>query len=347
MTQVNIIVTSPAPVLASCVLAFGLALTTLGVRSAAAADDPARLYQEFCAVCHGEKGDGQSRARQGLVTSPRDFTTPGLATTLPRASMLDAVLNGRPGTAMVAWRDRLSPAQAAAIVDYIRAAFMRPAASAGGGRGAQIYTATCSVCHGEEGGGALWASTALQPPPRNFRHARLARKRMLRAVRHGRPGTAMPAFGTQLSEADITAVVDYIRASLMPEGMAEEAEPQPLRHQHDHSAPDDVLPGGLIGNAAAGKALYDANCVACHGERGDGEGPRAYFIFPRPRNFLTEVSHHILNRPELFNAIKRGIVGREMPAWGKVLSDQQIADIAEYVYGTFVHPTAARAGSHR
>jgi len=30
------------------------------------------------------------------------------------------------------------------------------------------------------------------------------------------------------------------------------------------------------------------------------------------------------------------VIGREMPAWEKVMSDQQIADITEYVYQRFI-----------
>ena len=47
------------------------------------------------------------------------------------------------------------------------------------------------------------------------------------------------------------------------------------------------------------------------------------------------------NRPKLYRAIKDGVVGREMPAWGKVLDDQQIAHIAEYVYQAFIRPDDA------
>ena len=43
-----------------------------------------------------------------------------------------------------------------------------------------------------------------------------------------------------------------------------------------------------------------------------------------------------LTRQQLFNAIKNGVLGREMPAWGKVLSDQQIMDITEYVFQAFI-----------
>jgi mono/diheme cytochrome c family protein len=78
------------------------------------------------------------------------------------------------------------------------------------------------------------------------------------------------------------------------------------------------------------------NCTACHGADGKGNGPRAYFIYPRPRNFHHPASKARFNRPELFNAIKKGVIGREMPAWEKVMSDQQIADITEYVFQTFI-----------
>src|SRR5262249_36203918 len=35
----------------------------------------------------------------------------------------------------------------------------------------------------------------------------------------------------------------------------------------------------------AGKQLYDAHCAACHGDKGDGQGPAARFLYPRPRDF--------------------------------------------------------------
>ena len=41
------------------------------------------------------------------------------------------------------------------------------------------------------------------------------------------------------------------------------------------------------GDATAGKVIYDTNCVRCHGEKGDGEGPDAGNMYPKPRNFTT------------------------------------------------------------
>ena len=158
---------------------------------------------------------------------------------------------------------------------------------------------------------------------------------MVRAVGFGVPGTAMVGFRRQLSKDEIVAVVDYIRAEFMQEPVATAAVDQ----GHDGHAIglfDDSFPKGLVGDAARGRALYDINCVACHGRTGDGQGPRAAFMERKPRNFLEADARTALNRPHLFDGISKGRLGTEMPAWSKVLSDQDIADIAEFVLQRFV-----------
>jgi mono/diheme cytochrome c family protein len=78
------------------------------------------------------------------------------------------------------------------------------------------------------------------------------------------------------------------------------------------------------------------NCFTCHGVNGDGQGPRAYFIRPKPANFFDTRYQQGFNRVALFNAINDGKLGTEMPAWGKVLTVQQIADLAEFVFRAFI-----------
>lgn len=96
------------------------------------------------------------------------------------------------------------------------------------------------------------------------------------------------------------------------------------------------MPLGLTGDPAKGGVFFMSNCFTCHGVKGDGEGPRAYFITPPPRDFLLETSRQRLNRPVLFEAITNGRLGTNMPAWGKVLSNQEIADVAEFVFQNFI-----------
>jgi len=98
------------------------------------------------------------------------------------------------------------------------------------------------------------------------------------------------------------------------------------------------LPRGLKGDAERAAVFFMQNCATCHGTSGDGEGPRAYFINPPPRNFLLPSSRQRLNRPTLFEAISNGRLGSEMPAWNKVLNEQEIADLAEFVFQTFISP---------
>lgn len=46
------------------------------------------------------------------------------------------------------------------------------------------------------------------------------------------------------------------------------------------------LPGQVFaGDAAAGKALFDANCASCHGTSGKGDGPVGAALNPPPRDF--------------------------------------------------------------
>lgn len=96
------------------------------------------------------------------------------------------------------------------------------------------------------------------------------------------------------------------------------------------------MPLGLKGDPDKGRIFFMGNCFTCHGVAGDGDGPRAYFITPPPRNFLLETSRQRLNRPVLFEAIANGRLGTNMPAWGKVLNNQEIADVAEFVFQNFI-----------
>jgi len=303
------------------------------------------LYQQHCAVCHGEKGDGQSRARYGLNPPPRDFTAARAWDELTPERMRTSIRYGRPGTGMVAWEKQLSTDQIDGLVAYIRDNFMhKPVASSDGVR---LYKKHCAACHGDKGSGAQWTQYSLNPAPRDFTAAaarkELSRERMINSVTHGRPGTAMMSFSKRLSDKQIATIVDYIRDSFMRLDTA--ADPMAVAPRTLMVAPPAdmtlAFPHGLMGDIQRGRQFYMNNCFTCHGRQGLGDGPRSGFIHPRPRNFVAAESRRTLNRPALFRAIARGKQGTVMPAWATVLDNQQIADVAEFVFQTFIRSSAA------
>jgi mono/diheme cytochrome c family protein len=269
--------------------------------------------------------------------------------------MIASVTHGKPGTAMVGWTTQLSDREIGAVVDYIRQSFMAVALDPRLQRGKTLYAHNCAVCHGERGQGSTHPFGG-QVPPRDLAspqsRSELSRDRMIASVTNGRPGTAMAAFAERLPPPDIEAVVDYVRAALMVPaldaisgvrahgGRGGDIATAPTPKQAPAAGADMSLPmpNGLRGDARKGGAFYNANCATCHGVKGDGKGPRAYFINPRPRNFADAGSRTVLSRPVLYAATSMGKLGTEMPAWSKVLTEQEIADVAEYVFTKFIRP---------
>ncbi|MDP4299099.1 c-type cytochrome [Leptothrix discophora] len=236
-----------------------------------------------------------------------------------------------------------------------------------GADGAVLYHHYCSVCHGDQGNGRSRATAALSTPPRDFTSAAarrdLHRERIIRSVTFGVPGTAMVGWRTQLSSADIEALADHLHRTFIQPGptatapataKAPAAATSPAAATADaisgtrahggHALPGPLpagaaprpYPDGLQGDAARGAAYYRVNCVACHGERGDGQGPRAYFIRPVPRDFLALPDPSGWDRARVWQAIADGRLGTEMPAWRQVLDAQQIADLAEHVLTRYI-----------
>lgn len=98
-----------------------------------------------------------------------------------------------------------------------------------------------------------------------------------------------------------------------------------------------TMPAGAWaqGDAARGKASYEAMCTSCHGATGKGDGAAAAALDPRPRDLSDKGYMSGLADAHLFKVIKEGGagVGKSplMPPWGGALSDDQIRDVVAYV----------------
>jgi mono/diheme cytochrome c family protein len=86
-----------------------------------------------------------------------------------------------------------------------------------------------------------------------------------------------------------------------------------------------------------GKILYDQWCASCHGEKGDGRGPAADFVWPKPRDF-TKGTYKFKSTgsgeppvdSDILRTIKEGNPGTSMPAW-KRFSDDEVKALVAYV----------------
>jgi mono/diheme cytochrome c family protein len=260
----------------AAIAALGAALLWIDAAPGATEIKPDVLYHNYCSVCHGDRGDGQSRARNSLVPPPRDFTAPSARAQLTRDYMIGVIRDGKRGTAMVGWRTQLNDNEIAALTDYVRVTFMQP----GGPREPKLAPGSISGTHAHGGGDKVHKPSGAQ---------------------QGSPGA-----------------------------------------RADMSLP---FPRQLTGDARRGSQTYYANCVACHGNKGDGQGTRTSSLNPGRRSFSDPASRETLNRPALFAAISAGRKGTQMPAWSTVLNDQQIADVAEFVFGRFLHPAGGDVAS--
>ncbi len=187
----------------------------------------AHLYGRMCSVCHAPSGDGYAADQAPALAHP-DFLA-----TVSDDYLRTAIANGRAGTTMSAWSNvrggPLSAADVDAVVAFVRSWQFRPRAQLDEGprtgdkaRGAEAFERECVRCHGASGTGGpnvhIGGRDLLASASDGF---------LRYAIVHGRPGTAMPAFGVSLGEGAIEDVVALLRSwqTTAPPG----PRPQPVR----------------------------------------------------------------------------------------------------------------------
>ena len=225
-----------------------------------AAQDTAKgrqVYVKWCAGCHGESGDAKGVAQRHMLPQPRDFTgavykirvtaTGNLPTDADLMHVIDV---GLPGTAMPAWKERLSETERRDVMAYIKSfsSFFADTSQhpqvltfgsepSGGDKAAQIgkqfYDSIgCRKCHGLAGrGDGPSAPTLKTDAGEPIFAADLHQNWLFRGgatteeiyhrLRTGLDGTPMPSFSDLLeqkflTEEELWRVAQYVR-SLSPE----------------------------------------------------------------------------------------------------------------------------------
>jgi mono/diheme cytochrome c family protein len=168
------------------------------------------IYVQYCASCHGTKGQGDGPGAAGL--HPRPVNLAEHEYTLDHLSA--SLWNGVAGTAMPAWRDL--PVQDLAAVAHTVRAFYAAQREPELPKdvlelGAHVYADHCAQCHGEKGAGDGPAANQFPVTAIDFRGERPSIAASLRALRNGIEGTPMAPWTGRLSEAELSGAAYYIR----------------------------------------------------------------------------------------------------------------------------------------
>lgn len=255
----------------------------------------AELYAEHCDSCHGGKGEGIPNV--GTALNSKSFLE-----TYDDEAIRAAIYDGRPNTAMAAYaRENDGPLRDNQIEDLV--AFIRnweatapllptatPVIDA-----ASLYGQYCAGCHGPNGEGTGDVSLVLNS--KGFLD-RTDDALLYKLIVQGRPEQGMPAFANQLSNAQINALVAFIRA-------------------WEATAPEMEL---------GGETLYARYCAFCHGA--NGEGATNVPVVLNSEEFLSTRDDEHLRQ-----VIAQG--HENMPPWGEeqggVLTAEQIDKLVAFI----------------
>jgi len=191
-------------------------------------------------------------------------------------------------------------------------------------QGKEYYFKFCVHCHGKEGEGDGRASKYLLPQPRELSqgifkfHATQTNtlpldEDIIRTIKQGIPGTAMPAWDGILSDEVIQSLVQYIKTFSVRFGM----EVPGRKFSAGMEPPFDEL------SIAHGKKVYEElRCGKCHGENGGKEGElskilksfrdKTWFVYDlRRKEFYKGGSSGI----DIYRTLATGLDGSPMNAY--------------------------------
>ncbi len=169
------------------------------------------VYAQQCVACHGADGLGTSLAPP--------LNDPAVSTQSIE-ELERTLLYGVPGTLMAGWENALSSEEVNAVVtlmtqwDQVDAGAIPtpevpiPVTTESLAMGADLYAANCSRCHADAGQGTQRA------PSLNVKGylEETSDAAFQQIITLGVPETSMPAWGDKMTEAEIQAIVGFMRA---------------------------------------------------------------------------------------------------------------------------------------
>lgn len=293
------------------------------------------IYNYRCYFCHGYAGDAKTLAATYLTPPPRDFSrTP--AARLPRARMIQSVTHGRPGTAMQGFGNILSAEEIAAVVDFVRTAFMsgkrantRYHTAANGWPDHDRYRAAFPFATGE---------VALDMPLERLTPEQQAGRRLFM-------GSCITCHDRARVEDE--GVIWDPRAVSYPRGGYDHRQGRRPPDSTSGATPyarHDKAPqlDNLSAQERRGEAIFQKNCAFCHAADGTGQNWIGSFLDPHPRNLTDPKAMAGMTRARLKQVIQDGLPGTTMSAWRNVLTPEEINAVVAYVFRAFIPASAQK-----
>ncbi len=81
---------------------------------------------------------------------------------------------------------------------------------------------------------------------------------------------------------------------------------------------------------SAGAKVFAANCVVCHGDKGDGKGPAGTALNPPPADFADVKFARGISPQDWYGFVTNGVTGTAMAGWKSTLSDADIWNVVFY-----------------
>ena len=298
-----------------------------GTDAVLAEPDGEAIYRFYCYQCHGYAGNAETLASASLSPPPRDFTSVG-PEALPVERIVETVLGGREGTAMVSFASVLDEDEARAVAEYVRTSFMtadridaRYHSPENGWIDHDRYAEAFPFIDG---------SIPLSTPWESLDESRQRGRRLYESACvscHDQPNTGT-GDGPEWALRAVSYPRDHFSHREPNHDLVSSASPYAL-----HDIPPDA--SGLSPLALEGRSLYQDNCAFCHAADGTGRNWIGSFLEPRPRDFTDPAFRLAQDRDAMRQRILHGIPDTSMPAWKDVLSTHEIGAIIAYIRESF------------
>jgi cytochrome c oxidase cbb3-type subunit 3 len=279
-----------------------------------------KIYNYRCYYCHGYSGDAQTLAARSLSPMPRDFTETRL-NDLPRQQMINAVTQGRAGTAMTSFTKFLSSEDIELVIDFVQLEFMQNQ------RENTRY-------HTSENG---WPDHDKYAIANDFAIGKVALDTPQEIL------TQEQRLGLQLYLASCITCHDNSKVN-DPGAIWQTQSISYPRNNFSFTNFDGVTGAStyqkhdtfaLLADASVsvkkGETLFRDNCAFCHAMDGTGQNWIGSFLAVKPQNLQAKDFVARTDRTALKQMILKGKVNTSMPAWQSVLTNQQIDAILDYI----------------